>query len=271
MKKITLSLMAMAIAVSAFAYDLAVEGQQYWGSNCAAYGLADGTVAVTTYYLPTDYTEIWIPTALEVWEGDVKTAEYEVSQVGYDTWGALYVEQNGAQANNLVTAIHIAEGVKFINTSAFATWQYDGVVEATQFLALASVELPSTLTTIGDYGFHGADALRSIKCDAATAPAIGADGFKGISAWDAIAKQCVVYVPSEAAKETYNQQGGDNGLAWSYWGEFYKNGNVIVNSGSATSITEVELTTKARKVIRNGQILIERNGVFYNLTGAVAE
>ena len=58
MKKITLSLMAMAIAVSAFAYDLAVEGQQYWGPNCAAYGLADGTVAVTTYYLPTDYTEI---------------------------------------------------------------------------------------------------------------------------------------------------------------------------------------------------------------------
>lgn len=265
MKKITLSLMAMAIAVSAFAYDLAVEGQQYWGSNCAAYGLADGTVAVTTYYLPTDYTEIWIPTALEVWEGDVKTAEYEVSQVGYDTWGALYVEQNGAQANNLVTAIHIAEGVKLINESAFATWQYDGVVEATQFLALASVELPSTLTTIGNYGFHGADALRSIKCDAATAPTIGTDGFKGLSAWDAITTQCVVYVPSEAAKETYNT------ASWSYWTEFYNNGNVIVENGSATSITEVESTTKARKIIRNGQILIERNGVFYNLTGAVAE
>lgn len=121
MKKNTLSLMAMVIAMNAFAYDLAVEGQQYWGSNCEAYGLADGTVAVTKYYLPTDYTEIWIPTALEVWEGDVKTAEYEVSQVGYDTWGAIYVEQNGAQANNLVTAIHIAEGVKLINTSAFAT------------------------------------------------------------------------------------------------------------------------------------------------------
>lgn len=269
MKKIFLSMMAFAIAMNAMAYDQAVEGQQYWGSNCAATGLADGTVAVTTYYLPTDYTEVWIPTAVEVWENEVKVAEYEVSQVGYSTWGAVYVEQDGAQANNVVTAVHIAEGVKLINASAFATWQYDGVNPATQFTALASVELPSTLTTIGDYGFNGADALRSIKCDAASAPALGTDGFKGISAWDAITTQCKVYVPSEAAKETYNQQGGDNGLAWSYWGEFYKNGNVIVNSG--TAIDNIEAASKARKVVRNGQVLVERNGVFYNLTGAVVE
>ena len=28
---------------------------------------------------------------------------------------------------------------------------------------------------------------------------------------------------------------------------------------------------KARKVVRNGMILIERNGVLYNLTGVIAQ
>ena len=46
MKKIFLSMMALAIAMNAFAYDLAEKDTIYYGSGCAAIGLADGTVGV---------------------------------------------------------------------------------------------------------------------------------------------------------------------------------------------------------------------------------
>ena len=51
MKKIFTLAFTMLIAVSAMAYDTATEGTAYTGSNCQAYGLADGTVAITTYAL----------------------------------------------------------------------------------------------------------------------------------------------------------------------------------------------------------------------------
>ena len=56
-------------------------------------------------------------------------------------------------------------------------------------------------------------------------------------------------------------------------GEGHANGSVsfhriIVNEGSATAIDNTAVDMKATKRIENGQIIIERDGKFFNATGA---
>lgn len=225
MKKLFTLVTAMCFALSAAAYDTATEGTAYYGSSCCAYGLADGTVAITTYYLDTDNpsTEITLPATVQVWseDGTTMTAEYEVSQVGYSTWNALWVS-DGSDANALykMTSITLAEGIKTVNTSAFG-WMSNP--------ALTTLTLPSTLTLIKAGAFAQCDNLTAIYCNAESAPTLDSsegwtDHFKGKASWDQIINNCKVYVPSETAQATYNQ------ATWSYWNGFYDAGNVIVQS-----------------------------------------
>ena len=206
MKKIFTLASAMIMAMSAFAYDTATEGEAYSGSKCQAYGLADGTVAITTYYLDTENpsTEITLPATIQVWneDGTEMTAEYEVSQVGYSNWNNLWVS-DGTETNALstITSITLSEGIKTINSSAFG-WMSSP--------ALTTVVLPSTLTTIKAGAFASCDNLTSITCNAATAPTLDSsegwgDHFKGAASWDQITTNCKVYVPSEEAQASYNQ------------------------------------------------------------------
>ena len=271
MKKLFLSCMAILACTTMFAYDKAVAGDVYYPDGYQAYGLDDGTVAIVAAYI-TEGTEVVIPGVVEIWtkeEPYEKLAEYEVSQIGlYDIeylkgW-SFYVDLNGEDATATVTKLVVEEGVKLIEESAFG-WK---------MTALEDVELPSTLEGIGAYAFGGLDGLKSIVCKAAAAPALlpvvqdaswSGDHFKGTAEWDTIIKNCKVTVPSDAAKETYNQD------PWSYWTGFYTNENVVVDGGITSVINTVENSVKAVKVIRNGEILIRRGEVLYNLQGSVVE
>lgn len=225
MKKVFTLVSAMSVALASFAYDSATEGTAYYGSSCCAYGLADGTVAITTYYLDTENptTDITLPATIQVMNEDKTevTAEYAVSQVGYSTWNALWVS-NGSDANALptITSIVISEGIKTINTSAFG-WMSSP--------ALKSVTLPSTLTLIKAGAFASCDSLTTIVCNAATAPTLDdsegwTDQFKGASAWDQIINNCKISVPNETAQASYNQD------PWTYWTAFYGASNVVVET-----------------------------------------
>lgn len=261
MKKIFTLAFTMLIAVSAMAYDTATEGTAYTGSNCQAYGLADGTVAITTYYLDTDNpaTEITLPATIQVMNDDktAVVAEYEVSQVGYSTWGNLWVS-NGTDTNVLSTikSITFSEGIKTINTSAFG-WMSSP--------ALTTIVLPTTMTLIKAGAFASCDNLTSITCHATTAPTLdSSEGwdkqFIGNSSWDCIINNCKVYVPSETAKETYNT------ASWSYWTAFYEAGNVVVSDlTNITTPTTVAKETPAynlagQRVAEGTKGLIIKNG-----------
>jgi hypothetical protein len=41
--------------------------------------------------------------------------------------------------------------------------------------------------------------------------------------------------------------------------------------GDDTAVDAINATVKAKKVVRNGQVLIERNGVAYTVLGSIAE
>ena len=255
MRKIFLSLAAICLSVNLFAYDSAVAGTTYYGSKCAAYGLSDGTVAITNYYIDEDQTEIVFPATIQVYEDEVMTAEYEVSAVGVSGWNNIWFGSvSSYQYNGTVTSLVFSEGIKKIEAGA--------LYEVT---SLASMHLPSTLTSIGNYAFQSCDALRTITCDAVSAPALGTDAFKGLASWDAIGLNCQVIVPSEAAKETYNTY-KDGAGTWTYWDVFYGAGKVVVKSG--TGIENTTIDTKAQKVIRNGQLVIIRDGQMFDATGA---
>lgn len=250
MKKILSIFAASMLAVSSFAFDSAAEGQEYYGSQCKALGLADGTVAVTAYYFTEGSTEIWIPATIQEWdnENDVMTAEYQVSQVGYSNWGAIWVGADATNALTTATAIAIADGVK-VHDGAF--WG------AT---ALKTLTLDGNIV-VGGWAFGSCDALTSIIFNGTSVPACGSDAFKGGAEWNTIINNCTVTVKSESAKESFNHD------PWDYWTEFYTNGKVVVAEQTPTSMVEVTRDGRAHKIVRNGQIYIVRDDQLFTLTG----
>ena len=214
MKKLFSTLLIALVALNAMAYDTATEGTEYYGSGIKAIGLADGTVAAYQFYDGDTGAyqngTITVPATVQIWEDGNMTAEYEVSTVGTSWSPAIFVGSgdNSEWAN--VTKVVISEGVKKIVMGAFTTWS--------AMTNLKEVVLPSTLTNIGPGAFQGCEGLTSITCAAATAPTLDdagwTDQFKGYTEWDCIVKKCKVYVPSDAAKESYNQD------PWSYWTAF---------------------------------------------------
>lgn len=218
MKKLLLLMLVLSGAVSSFAYDKATEGAKYYGNNCEAYGLSDGTVAISAYYLADEQTTVEFPATIQIWTTEEPyeiAAEYEVSQIGYQGWD-FYFEMNKANALASITSITIPEGVTTINGNFWGA------------TALKTLTLPSTLTGINPgWAFGGAAALTSIVSNATTPPTL-AEG--DMFPWSIIGdKTCTVAVPSGAAAN-YNQD------PWTYWTGFY-NAELI---SEVTGIGEVQ-------------------------------
>ena len=214
--------------VYTIAPDKATEGTAYYGSGIQGIGLADGTVAAYQFYTGGAYVDgtLYVPATLQVWEDGVCTAEYRVSTVGTSWSPSIYVGEGETSDWAGVSKIFINEGVKKISQGAFTTW-----ASATN---LKEVSLPSTLKSIGAGAFAGCEGLETIFFNGYDVPTLDnpgwTDHFKSYSNdWDAIVKNCKVYVLSDYIQEAFNQD------PWTYWTEFYNNGNVVVG----TPITEL--------------------------------
>lgn len=229
MKKVLFTIMACLGTMGSYAYDTATEGQIYYGSNCEACGLADGTVAIYKYYTTDDQNEVTFPATIQVWDGETMTAEYEVSAVGVSEWKNVYLGSASTyQYTGTVNSLVFAEGIKTINASAFY-----------EMTSLQNVALPSTLAAIGDYAFTSCDAMKHLTIGAQNLT-LGTEALKGGSSWDAIAAGCTVVVP-DGCTANYASYSADNTQPWSYWDQFYANNNIheassftIDNGGYAT-------------------------------------
>lgn len=229
MKKLFLLITMFAGVASAFAYDTATSGTTYSGSKCDAYGLDDGTVAIYKYYPTEGQTEVTFPATIQVWEDEVMIAEYEVSAVGVSGWNNTYLGGTSTyQYNGTVTSLIFSEGIKTINASAFY-----------EMTSLTSVQLPSTLTSIGDYAFTACDNLASLTIYAESLT-LGTDALKGNSSWDQIAANCVVKIP-DGCVANYAAYSFDNTQTWTYWDQFYTNHKI--HELSYPSITKAGYST----------------------------
>lgn len=120
--------------------------------------------------------------------------------------------------------------------------------------ALTSIDIPSEVATIGEEAFSGCSGLTSITCRATTPPTCGTDCFGNVP------KSIPVYVPYGTAEAYRNAYG---------WNSFT---NIVEMADPAAALEGVESiqpsAVNSQKILRNGQLFIEKNGELYNANGA---
>ena len=132
----------------------------------------------------------------------------------------------------------IPEGVTEVGDAAFYGCTY-----------LEDMVLPSTIQEIGDNGFALCAKLQKIHVEATTPPTIQAKTFFDVN------RQIPVYVPDNAV-EAYK--------ADPYWQEF----NIIGKSNAPSAVDNISSpNADTNKLLRDGQLLILRDGKTYTITG----
>ena len=118
---------------------------------------------------------------------------------------------------------------------------------------LTSVTIPNSVTSIEYMAFYNCSSLTSITCEAATPPSCGENVFYNVP------KTIPLYVPAESV-EAYK--------AADVWKEF---SNIRAIGDIETAVENVPSdqvpSTKAQKILRNGQLYIIRGDKTYTVTG----
>lgn len=137
-----------------------------------------------------------------------------------------------------LSSIAIPEGVKSIGLSAFYGCTY-----------LTDLKLPSTVENIADNGFAQCSKLQKISVGAVVPPVIDAKTFESVD------KTIPLLVPV-GMRQAYADA--------PYWQEFI---DIREELPSDVSNATVGDNTAVRKVLRDGQVCIIRNGKTYTITG----
>ena len=137
-----------------------------------------------------------------------------------------------------LSSIAIPEGVKSIGLSAFYGCTY-----------LTDLKLPSTVESIADNGFAQCSKLQKISVGAVVPPVIDAKTFESMD------KTIPLLVPM-GMRQAYADA--------PYWQEFI---DIREELPSDVSNATVGDNTAVRKVLRDGQVCIIRNGKTYTITG----
>ena len=143
-----------------------------------------------------------------------------------------------------MTSVTIPNSVTSIGGSAFG-----------DCTGLTSVVIGNSVTKIGEWAFLGCTGLTSITCEASTPPECESDVFYKVD------KSIPLYVPEESVEEY---------KAAFQWEDF---GDNIQPIQAATALDEIQESsdTEVLKFINNGQLLIEKNGKLYDITGALVK
>ena len=136
--------------------------------------------------------------------------------------------------------INIPEGVTTIGKAAFFDCAY-----------LKEITLPTTTQVIADNAFGQCQKVAKMTVNAMTPPVVEAETFEDIN------RSIPLYVPIGTARQYKTAD---------YWREFF---NVIeYNAPSAVEdITAPSSSSNTQKLLRNGQLIILRDGVEYSIMG----
>ena len=180
--------------------------------------------------------------------------------------GVIAIETWAFGGCSSLTSINIPDDVTSIGDGAFYNCSSltsinipDGVtnIEYSTFFgcsSLSSIILPAGVTSIGRFAFGDCSSLTSITCKAITPPAVESPAFS-----NNISKDIPVYVPCESVAD-YQAD-----AEWSY----FTNIQCMPEDESAVdNVHSQSPMANCQKTIRNGQLIIVRDGVEYNTLGA---
>ena len=138
-----------------------------------------------------------------------------------------------------LTSVTIGNSVTTIGSRAF-----EGCT------GLTSVTIPNSVTSIENLAFRYCSNLETVTILAESLETYGINAFKGTAA------TLTIYVPAGSV-DTYK-------AAWTAYAD-----KIFAISGGETAVDNIQIDkAQSTKLIRNGMLLIERNGKLYNATGA---
>ena len=243
-KTIMLLLAALCTAATTLAYgfqsgdlyynttsDTTVEVAYQSKSSDNYQGLTTATIPETVTYNDTTYSVTSIGKSAFMWCSSLTSVTIPTSVTS--------IESFAFHSCSSLTSVTIPNSVTSIGTYAFSGCS-----------SLTSVTIPNSVTSIGKSAFRGCSSIADIYCYATTPPVCDDDNtFSGVS------KRCNVHVP---AGTITNYQVA---IGWRYFSKF-------LEISEETAISETEQQNKSsRKIIRDGQVLILRNGVTYDMMG----
>ena len=138
-------------------------------------------------------------------------------------------------------AYTIPEGIKQIAGGAFSGCRN-----------LTSITIPNSVTSIGYRAFDRCSGLTSIESLAETPPTLGSDAFYNVST------SIPVYVPCGSVSAYQSAEG------WKYFT------NIQCMPEDESAVDNVHSSSaNTQKLLRNGQLIILRDGVEYNAQGQI--
>ena len=187
-------------------------------------------------------------TALSAQAYDFKSGDLYYNTTSGTTVEVTYQEFRSSTNYQGLTTATIPETVTYNGTTYSVT-----SIGKSAFMwcsSLTSVTIPNSVTSIGEDAFQGCSSIADIYCYATTPPVCDDDNtFSGVS------KRCYVHVPAGTITNYQVATG------WRYFSKF-------LEISEETAISETEQQNKSsRKIIRDGQVLILRNGVTYDMMG----
>ena len=186
---------------------------------------------------------ITIPASVVEIEGRAFENCRMLSSVDFAENGALVRIGDWAFYNcHELTNITIPEGVTEIGHAAFYGCTY-----------LTEITLPSSVQEVADNGFALCGKLQKMHVKALVPPTIHAKTFEDVD------RSIPVYVPDDAVGMYKNDI---------YWREF----SILGESKASTAVDNIPSPiSNSQKIIRNGHLLILRNGKTYNVMGVEVE
>ena len=140
-----------------------------------------------------------------------------------------------------LTSITIPNAVTSIGEGAFSYCEN-----------LTSVTIGNGVKSIGEYAFAWCSNLITVVCHAAVVPSVDENVF-----YEVPTSSAVLYVPAESI---------DDYKAADQWKEF---GTILPLEEAPSAVDNVEASTRGtQKLLRNGQLVIIRDGVEYTIMGA---